>query len=191
MRLVFRQEDMARRQREQKAVVERIAQEQCADLNRHGELRRAATGFAVGTFVLLVAAPVLAWSAERIAEATGITATFIGTSMLAITTSLPELVVSISAIRLGAFDLAVGNLFGSNAFNMAAFFFADLAYRGGGLLSTVSSTHALTGLWAIMMMNIGLMGIIYRAERRFMLIEPDSLLMIVVYVLGLWLLFNG
>jgi cation:H+ antiporter len=41
------------------------------------------------------------------------------------------------------------------------------------------------------MMNIGLMGIIYRAERRFMLIEPDSLLMMVVYVLGLWLLFNG
>jgi cation:H+ antiporter len=119
------------------------------------------------------------------------TATFIGTSLVAITTSLPELVVSISAVRLGAFDLAVGNLFGSNAFNMAAFFFADLAYRGGGLLSTVSSTHALTALWATIMMNIGLMGIIYRAERRFRLIEPDSLLMIVVYVLGLWLLFNG
>jgi cation:H+ antiporter len=73
----------------------------------------------------------------------GTTATFIGTSLVAITTSLPELVVSISAVRLGAFDLAVGNLFGSNAFNMAAFFFADLTYQQGGLLSTVSSTHAL------------------------------------------------
>ena len=41
------------------------------------------------------------------------------------------------------------------------------------------------------MMNIGLMGIIYRAEHRFMLIEPDSLLMIIAYILGLWLLFNG
>jgi cation:H+ antiporter len=91
---------------------------------------------------------------------------------------------------LGAFDLAVGNLFGSNAFNMAAFMFADLAYRDGGLLSSVSSTHALTALWSILMMNIGLMGIIYRAEKRFMLIEPDSLLMIVSYVLGLWLLFR-
>jgi len=191
MRVVFRQEDMARRQLEQKAVVEGIAQEQRTDLNRHGELRRAVIGFSIGALVLLVAAPVLAWSAQRIAEETGITATFIGISMLAITTSLPELVVSISAVRLGAFDLAVGNLFGSNAFNMAAFFFADLAYRGGGLLSTVSSTHALTALWAIVMMNIGLMGIIYRAERRFMRIEPDSLLMIIVYVLGLWLLFNG
>ena len=191
MRLVFRQEDMARRQLEQKAVVEGLAEEPGSDGSRRDALRYAVRGFSIGALVLLVAAPVLAWSAERIAEESGMTATFIGTSLVALTTSLPELVVSISAVRLGAFDLAVGNLFGSNAFNMAAFFFADLAYRGGGLLSTVSSTHALTALWAIIMMNIGLMGIIYRAERRFRLIEPDSLLMIVVYVLGLWLLFNG
>lgn len=191
MRLVFRQEDMARRQLEHKAVVEGLAEEPGSDGSRRDALRYAVRGFSIGALVLLVAAPVLAWSAERIAEESRMTATFIGTSLVAITTSLPELVVSISAVRLGAFDLAVGNLFGSNAFNMAAFFFADLAYRGGGLLSTVSSTHALTALWAIIMMNIGLMGIIYRAERRFRLIEPDSLLMIVVYVLGLWLLFNG
>ncbi len=191
MRLVFRQEDMARRQLEHKAVVEGLAEAPGSDGSRRDALRYAVRGFSIGALVLLVAAPVLAWSAERIAEESGVTATFIGTSLVAITTSLPELVVSISAVRLGAFDLAVGNLFGSNAFNMAAFFFADLAYRGGGLLSTVSSTHALTALWAIIMMNIGLMGIIYRAERRFRLIEPDSLLMIVVYVLGLWLLFNG
>jgi cation:H+ antiporter len=191
MRLVFRQEDMKRRQREREVVVESTAEERRADHGRNGEFRRAVIGFSIGTVMLLMAAPMLAWSAERIAEESGITATFIGTSLVAITTSLPELVVSISAVRLGAFDLAVGNLFGSNAFNMAAFLFADLAYRGGGLLSTVSSTHALTALWTIFMMNIGLMGIIYRAERRFMLIEPDSLLMIVAYVLGLWLLFNG
>jgi cation:H+ antiporter len=191
MRLVFRQEDMAHRQLEHRAVVEGTAEEYGTDGSRRHELRRAVMGFSIGAFVLLIAAPVLAWSAERIAEESGMTATFIGTSLVAITTSLPELVVSISAVRLGAFDLAVGNLFGSNAFNMAAFFFADLAFPGGGLLSTVSTTHALTGMWTIIMMNIGLMGIIYRAERRFMLIEPDSLLMIVIYVLGLWLLFNG
>ncbi len=191
MRLVFRQEDMTRRQREHAAVVESMAEARGTDGNRRGELRRAVIGFGMGALALVVAAPVLAWSAERIAEESSMTATFVGTSLVAITTSLPELVVSISAVRLGAFDLAVGNLFGSNAFNMAAFFFADVAYRGGSLLSTVSSAHALTALWAIVMMNIGLMGIMYRAERRFRPIEPDSLLMIVAYVLGLWLLFNG
>lgn len=190
MRLVFRQEDMKRRQREQEALVQGIAEKQSSGSGRRDELRRAFLGFSVGALVLLVAAPFLAWSAGRIAQETGTSATFIGTSLVAITTSLPELVTSIAAVRLGAFDLAVGNLFGSNAFNMAAFFFADLAYRGGGLLDHVSSAHALTALWSILMMNIGLMGIIYRAEKRFMLIEPDSLLMIIAYVLGLWLLFR-
>ncbi len=191
MRLVFRQEDMVRRHREQEVVVEHVTESAPTDANRRQALRRAVTKFSMGAMALLVAAPVLAWSAGWLAEETGISATFIGTSLVALTTSLPELVVSISAVRLGAFDLAVGNLFGSNAFNMAAFFFADFAYAEGSLLSTVSTTHALTGMWTILMMNIGLMGIIYRAERRFRLIEPDSLVMIIVYVVGLWLLFNG
>jgi cation:H+ antiporter len=189
MRLVFRQEDMDRRRREQEAVVEGAIAGHDAVSRRTG-LRRAIIGFVLGALALLVAAPFLAWSAERIADETGTTATFVGSSLVAITTSLPELVVAIAAVRLGAFDLAVGNLFGSNAFNMAAFLFADIAYRGGGLLDHVSGTHALTALWSILMMNIGLMGIIYRAEKRFMLIEPDSLLMIVSYVVGLWLLFR-
>jgi cation:H+ antiporter len=153
-------------------------------------LHRAIIRFILCALALLVAAPFLAWSANRIAEETGVGATFIGTSLVAITTSLPELVTAVAAVRLGAFDLAVGNLFGSNAFNMAAFLFADLAYREGDLLSSLNSVHALTALWSILMMNIGLMGIIYRAEKRFILIEPDSLLMIVSYILGLWLLFR-
>ncbi len=190
MRLVFRQEDMKRRWREQEAVVEGSAAKREAAATRRDELRHALLGFSVAALVLLVAAPFLAWSAERIAEETGTSATFIGTSLVAITTSLPELATSIAAVRLGAFDLAVGNLFGSNAFNMAAFFFADAAYRGGSLLGTVSQAHGLTALWSILMMNIGLMGIIYRVEKRFMLIEPDSLLMIISYALGLWLLFR-
>jgi cation:H+ antiporter len=189
MRLVFRQEDMDRRRREQAVMVEGTMAKQDT-IGRRAELRHAVIGFSLGALALLVAAPFLAWSAARIAEATGTSTTFIGTSLVAITTSLPELVTAVAAVRLGAFDLAVGNLFGSNAFNMAAFLFADLAYRDGGLLESVSSAHALTALWSILMMNIGLMGIIYRAEKRFLLIEPDSLLMIISYVLGLWLLFR-
>ncbi len=189
MRLVFRQEDMDRRRREQGVLVEATSSKPTA-VHRRIELRRAIIAFTLCALVLLVVAPFLAWSADRIAEDTGVGATFIGTSLVAITTSLPELVTAIAAVRLGAFDLAVGNLFGSNAFNMAAFFFADLAYLQGDLLSSVNAAQALTAVWSILMMNIGLMGIIYRAEKRFILIEPDSLLMIVSYMLGLWIVFR-
>lgn len=153
-------------------------------------LRHASIGFAVATLGLLVAAPFLAGSANAIAKQSGISTTFIGTSLVGLVTSLPELVTAIAAIRLGAFDLAVGNLFGSNAFNMAAFFFVDIAYRSGPLFNAISDTHAMTGLWSILLMSIGLMGIIYRVEKRYMLIEPDSFLIILGYCLGLWLLFQ-
>ncbi|MEP6933347.1 MAG: hypothetical protein ABI988_05340 [Nitrospirota bacterium] len=101
MRVIFQQEDMEHRQREREALVERTMAKQDA-ASRRAELRRAIIGFSVCALILLVAAPFLAWSAERIAEETGTTPTFIGTSLVAITTSLPELVVAIGAVRLVA-----------------------------------------------------------------------------------------
>lgn len=188
MRVVFRQEDVRRRAQQLERVVEAVEAS-----NRPvaaGVLKRAVTGFTLAALGILVAAPLLAESAKEIAEATGISTTFIGTSLVAITTSLPELVTTFAAVRLGAFDLAVGNLFGSNAFNMAILLAADMAYGKGPLLAAVESTHAVTAFVSILLMSVGVMGIIYRAEKRFVLIEPDSLLMILGYGLGMWLLFR-
>ncbi len=190
MRVVFRQEIMKRRQREQERVVEGQTAEESKQPSKREGLRRASIGFAAATLALLVVAPFLAGSASKIAELSGISTTFIGTSLVGVTTSLPELVTATTAVRLGAFDLAVGNLFGSNAFNMAAFFFVDTAYRGGPLFNAVSDAHAMTALWSILLMSIALMGIIYRVEERYMLIEPDSFVIILGYCLGLWLLFQ-
>jgi cation:H+ antiporter len=186
MRAVYRNEDMRRRQQQREKVV-RAAQDEPP--RRPTGLKRASLGFALATLTIIVAAPLLAVSAKEIVERTGIAATFVGASFVAGATSLPELATSLAAVRLGAFDLAVGNLFGSNAFNMCALFFTDIAYRPGPLLSAVSQVHAITALVSILLMNIGLMGIIYRAEKRFFLLEPDSVLMIVGYGLGMWLLF--
>ncbi len=190
MRLVFRQEAVKRRQREQEAVLEAHAAEESTHAGKRQALRRASFGFGAAAVAILAAAPFLADAANDIAEQTGITATFIGTSLLGITTSLPELVTAVAAVRLGAFDLAVGNLFGSNAFNMAAFFFVDLADRSGPVFTSVSDAHAMTALWSILLMSTALMGIIYRVEKRYMLLEPDSFAIILGYCLGLWLLFR-
>lgn len=187
MRVVYRQEDTQRRHKEQNQVVQ-VEKDQGAITVRHPALKRAIVGFSLAALAILVAAPLLATSANDIAEMTGVSKSYIGTSLLAVITSLPELVTALAAVRLGAFDLAVGNLFGSNAFNMAVIFIVDLAYRSGPVLSAVSPAHAITALWSMILMNIGLMGIIYRAEKRFWFIEPDSLLIVVTYAIGLWLL---
>jgi cation:H+ antiporter len=186
MRVVYRQEDMRRRER----IVEAGEKDHDAVLSSRRQLKRAGTGFAVAALAIVIAAPFLATSAKAIAEETGIGTTFIGTSLVATATSLPELVSSLAAVRLGAFDLAVGNLFGSNALNMGMLFLLDVVHHPGPLLSAVSVTHTVAALVAILLMSIGLMGIIYRAEKHFLFIEPDSALMILSYALGMWALFR-
>jgi cation:H+ antiporter len=151
-------------------------------------LRCALAGFGVATVAILIAAPPFAWAAKGIAELTGLGTTFVGTWLVGFSTSLPELVSSVAAVRLGAFDLAVGNLFGSNAFNMAIFFGLDLA-QPGSIFATLDPNHAVSGLFAVILTSLGLAAIVYRAERRFVMLEPDSLLMVVTYVLGVWLLY--
>jgi len=72
----------------------------------------------------------------------GLEASLIGTFFLAISTSLPELVISFASVRMGFLDMAVGNVLGSNLFNLLIIFMADIAMRGGSLL-----THASPKNW--------------------------------------------
>jgi cation:H+ antiporter len=153
-------------------------------------LRAAALRFGVATVVIVAAAPLLASAAQRIAELSGLGATFVGTWLVGISTSLPEVVSSVAAVRLGAIDLAVGSLFGSNGFNMVVFFAMDLAHPAGSIFGALSAGHALSALFATVLMALGLATIAYRAEHRYALLEPGSVLMIVVYVLGLWTLYQ-
>lgn len=148
---------------------------------RPGSLRRAGLAFALAALVVMAAAPVFAWAATGLATITGLGNTFVGTWLVGLATSLPEIVTCVAAVRMGAFDLAVGNLFGSNAFNMAIFLPIDLA-QPGNLFSALDPGHALSGAFAVVMMSLGLAAIAYRAERRFRMLEPDSLLMLAVYV---------
>jgi len=188
MRVVLRQESMRRRAEQLQRVVQSTGASDHT-MKKHS-LKQAGLGFAAAAGGIFIAAPLLADSAVQIAETTGISSTFIGTSLVAIVTSLPEMVTAFAAVRMGAFDLAVGNLFGSNAFNMGILVFADVAYRKGPLLGAVNDAHAVTALVSILLMSVGIMGIIYRAEKRFFFVEPDSALMIMGYLIGMGLIFS-
>ncbi|MES1146762.1 MAG: hypothetical protein ABUL52_00040 [Solimonas sp.] len=154
-----------------------------------GSLRRAVVRFVVAALVILAAAPGLAWAAKGIATMSGLSNTFIGTWLVGLATSLPELVASLAAVRMGAFDMAVGNLFGSNALNMAIFLPLDMA-QPGNIFATLDPNHALSALFAILLMSLGLAAIVYRAKHRVAVIEPDSLLMLIAYAAGLWMVYR-
>jgi cation:H+ antiporter len=152
-------------------------------------LSRAIAGFVVAALAVFVAAPLFAWSAKGIAEISGLGNTLVGTWLVGLATSLPELAASLAAVRMGAFDLAVGNLFGSNACNMAVFLALDLA-QPGNVFAALDPSHAMSGLFAVVLMSLGLAAIVYRAKRRFAMLEPGSVLMLAGYALGVALLWS-
>ncbi|HUY18031.1 MAG TPA: hypothetical protein VMV15_02285 [Candidatus Binataceae bacterium] len=152
-------------------------------------LRRSAIWFAGAAMAILLAAPALAWSAKELAQLTGLGDSFVGTWLLGLATSLPEFVTAFAAVRIGQFDLAVGNLFGSNSFNMIIFVALDLASPSGSVFQRLNPIHAISATLAVILMSLGLASILYRAERRFLMIEPDSALMLAVYLLAIWILY--
>src|SRR5690606_20228470 len=150
--------------------------------------REGRVGFGAATVGLLVTAPFLVMSAEAISVEAGLTRTFVGTLLVGVTTSLPEIATTVAAARIGALDLAVGNLFGSPAFNMCVLFAMDVAYLPGPLLAHVSPQNALTAHLAVLAVGLGLLGILARRGQRIGLVRIQSVLVVLAYAGAAWLL---
>lgn len=152
-------------------------------------LRRGVLGFALAAVVLVLVVPFLVDASTGIAEITGLGTGFVGTALLSVVTSLPELIAALAAMRLNAFDLAVGNLFGSSVFNMFALGLADFFYLDGRFLGGIDPNFEIVGLLGLLLTTMALMGTLARVERRFLFIELDSAAIFIVYLLGMYLLF--
>ena len=152
------------------------------ELGYQASLRSMLIRFGVAAVIVLVAAPIVALSAKGIADEAGIGQTLVGTLLLGVTTSLPELVASLTAARIGAYDLAVGNLFGSNAFNMVALLVADVAYTPGPILAAVAPAQTVAGVGAILLMALALAAVVHGTETRIARLEPDAFALLAVYL---------
>lgn len=83
-------------------------------------LRKALLLIAAGLGLLLVSSRMLVWGAVGIAASLGVSDLVIGLTVVAVGTSLPELASSVVAVRKGEYDIALGNVLGSNLFNILA-----------------------------------------------------------------------
>lgn len=120
---------------------------------------------------------------DEIALSYDLSANFVGSLFLAIATSLPEIVVAVTALRIGAIDLAVGDILGANMLNTANIFISDIFYTGGPLLSEVSSKNLVTALAMIVMTVIVIMGLKFKSNRKtFGIISWNALLVLVIYI---------
>jgi cation:H+ antiporter len=151
--------------------------------------RDALLNYCLNAAVVVVAATFLPWIGKGIAESTGLGQTFVGNTFIALSTSLPEVVVSIAAVRIDAVDMAIGNLFGSNIFNILILAIDDFFFVKGPLLSHVSQGHVVPALSAIAMTTVAIIGLIYHSERKRIFLAWDSVGIVLIYVMNILLLY--
>ena len=148
--------------------------------------------FILAAIAVIGAAIWMSFIGGEIAETTGWGTSFVGSLFLAISTSMPELVVTIAALRLGALDMAVADILGSNMFNIAIIFAVDLFYTQGPLLSSVSSIHLITAAVAMVMSLLVIVGLRFPQKRKtFSFISWYALALIGLYIFGAYALFTS
>ncbi len=180
MRTVFRYE------KTQVAKFAALEEDQYPDLT----LQQATIRYMLAASLVVIAGSFLPFVGKEIAEQMGWYESFVGTLFIAFATSLPEVVVTIAALRLGAVDMAIGNLFGSNIFNIVILSIDDLLYVKGPLLENVSATHAVSALSAIMMTGVAIVGLFYRSETRVLkMVGWASIFLFCAYLLNTFILF--
>lgn len=152
--------------------------------------RTVCARYALYACLVVSAAIFLPGIGEKIAHETGLQQSFVGTLFIAVATSLPEVVVSITAVRIGAIDLAVGNVLGSNLLNILILALDDAAYTGGPILTASSPSHLIAVLAVLLMYGIGLVGLTYQAIHKRLGLAWDTWAILAVYV-GSILLYLG
>ena len=146
--------------------------------------------FTLAAAMVLAAGIWLSHLADELAQAAGWNRSFVGTLFMALVTTLPEVAVTLSALRMGAIDMAIGNLLGSNLFNVAILAIDDAAYVQRALLADASTAHAGTAMAAVVMTGLVIVGLVMRPRGRVLrLASWVSIGVAATYVLAATLVF--
>lgn len=127
---------------------------------------RAIFVFISGAVAVIVLGVWLSFIGDRLASTTGLSRSFVGNLFLAVSTSLPEVAASLTAIRLGAIDLAIGNVLGSNLFNVLLLAVYDIADGSANFWSALTNANGFAAVMTMMMTGVVIISLMYRASPR-------------------------
>ena len=174
---------------EKKVAVETVTEEvQYGDVT----LIKAIVVFSINAVIIVGACIWLSFLGDQIAEITGWGRTFVGSIFLALATSLPELVVTGSAlVQVKDLDMALGNIFGSNLFNIMIIPITDLCYRSRSIFTGVEGNHIVTGIICLIMYCVCIIGMKFPIQRKWKnIFGLDTLFLIALYIAGNYILFR-
>jgi cation:H+ antiporter len=144
--------------------------------------------FAGLAVVVAVAGWLIARTGIVLAGRTGISETGVGAAFTSVSTSLPELVTCIAAVRQGALTLAVGDIIGGNVFDTLFVSLSDAAYREGSILHAAGSGALFVTALPVLLTGVLLMGLVRREKRGIANIGFESFFVLLLYAGGLVLM---
>jgi cation:H+ antiporter len=147
-------------------------------------LRSALVQYGLAAVAVIAAALWLPRLGAELARQTGLSEAFVGSLFVAVTTSLPEIVVSLAAVRIGALDLGVGNVLGSNLFNVLILGLDDLFYRQGPLMADAGASHGISVVAIVIMNGLFLIGLTYKVMTKRFVVAWDTGAIAAVYVIA-------
>jgi cation:H+ antiporter len=146
-------------------------------------------GFAGASALVLVGGWLATSTAEVLAEQTGLGPAFLGATLLAAATSMPEISTTFTAARTGRYTLAISNIFGSNAFDVSLLFWADLLWRQGSVLAHAEMTVVFVAGQGSAMTCLFLWGLMERENRTVGRLGWDSVAALILYLGGVTVLY--
>lgn len=174
----------------QEQEIENFTEEE-PDRYAHRSLREISIRYGIAAAFVIAAGVWLPYVSEDIAQVMGWGESFTGTLFTALSTSLPELVVTLSALRLGAIDMAVGNIFGSNMFNILVLAIDDLFYMPGPIYADLAPGHLTSVIAAMTMTGAVIVALYFRPRVRVLRIGGwVSFLLVALFALNAWLMFH-
>jgi cation:H+ antiporter len=149
---------------------------------------RVAALFLAACAVTLVAGVALEVGGSALADRAGVNGVIFGATVLAVATALPEISSGIAAVRMGDNALAIGDVFGGNAFQVCLFLLADVV-AGAPVLPTAGTLNGWLAALGIALTAVYAIGVVARPQRCIVRLGPDSILALVLFGLGVAGLF--
>ncbi|TYB31774.1 MAG: hypothetical protein FXF47_02570 [Candidatus Mcinerneyibacterium aminivorans] len=166
--------------------------EEITDLYGDKNLKKAIYLFIILGIIIIISGTFGTIFADEIAVETGLGRTFVGGLFLAVMTSLPELITGLSAIKLKAYNMIVGNLLGSNMFNIAILFICDIVYADESIFLNLKQTQFLPVVFSLILLSLMLIGMIRNKESYLFKkkVHLETIFILLFYILGIFLIYK-
>ncbi|MBL7130129.1 MAG: hypothetical protein ISS45_01780 [Candidatus Omnitrophica bacterium] len=153
-------------------------------------LKNAILFYCISAFVIILAGIWLAYIGDDLAKILKLNSSFVGSLFLGFTTTLPEIVVSVAALRLGAKEMAVANMLGSNLFNITIIFINDLLYRKAPIFASLYLNHILTCFMVFIMTFVVICAMIFKPKKKTKInLSWYAVILVIIFIMGTYINF--